>query len=83
MRAPRRAPEELAALGERFYSAVCATPGETMTFLAAQLGTTPRRLQRPVAHLKRAGRVRSVGERSHTRYFPLVGDANGDKAVNA
>jgi hypothetical protein len=50
-----------------------------MTFLATQLGTTSRRLEGPVAQRKRAGRVRSVGERSHTRYFPLV----GDKAVNA
>jgi hypothetical protein len=83
VRAPRRTPAELSALGERLYSAVCAKPGETMTFLAAQLGTTPGRLERPVAQLKRAGRVRSVGERSYTRYFPLVGDAKGDKAVNA
>ena len=83
MRIPRRTPEELSALGERLYSAICAKPGETMTVLATQLGTTPRRLERPVARLKRAGRVRSVGERSQTRYFPLVGDATGDKAVNA
>ena len=83
MRVPRRTPEELSALGERLYSAICAKPGETMTVLATQLGTTPRRLERPVARLKRAGRVRSVGERSQTRYFPLVGDATGDKAVNA
>lgn len=79
MRTPRRTPEDLAALGERLYAAVCAQPGETMTFLATQLGTTSRRLEGPVAQRKRAGRVRSVGERSHTRYFPLV----GDKAVNA
>lgn len=79
MRTARHTPAVLAALGERFYSAVCATPGETMAFLATQLGTTARHLERPVAQLERAGRVRSVGERSHTRYFPLV----GDKAVTA
>jgi hypothetical protein len=54
-----------------------------MTFLASQLGTAPRRLEVPVAQLKRAGRVRSVGRRSHTRYFPLVGDAKFDQEATA
>jgi hypothetical protein len=79
----RRTHEELAALGERLYAAICASPGERMSFLAAQLGTTAQRLEVPVAQLKRAGRVRSVGERVHTRYFPLVGEAKDGKAVNA
>jgi hypothetical protein len=81
--ARRRTSEELAALGEQFYAVICAHPGETMTFLASQLGTTPRQLGRPVARLKRAGRVRSVGSRSHTRYFPLVGDARTDQEAAA
>jgi hypothetical protein len=70
--APRRAGEELAALGERFYAALCRQPGETMTTLAPQVGATPRALQVAVARLKRAGRVRAVGQRQHTRYFPLT-----------
>lgn len=82
-RARRRTPEETAALGEQLYSVVCANPGETMTFLASQLGTTPRWLEVPVARLKRAGRVRSVGRRSQMRYFPLVGDAKSDQEVTA
>lgn len=71
----RRAPEEIAALGERLYQAVCAKPGETMTVLMADVGASARELQRPMALLKRAGRVRRVGARHLTRYFPMVNEA--------
>jgi len=69
----RRLPDEVAALGERLYSAVCANPGAAMTVLAAEVGATVRELHRPVTLLKRAGRVRSVGARHLTRYFPIAG----------
>ena len=69
---PRRASAEVAALGERLYEAVCAQPGETMSVLAPELGKTPRELHRPMMVLRRAGRVRSVGQRHQTRYFPAV-----------
>lgn len=72
----RRTPTEMAVLGERFYQAVCAKPGETMTVLAAALGASPRELNRPMNLLKRSGRVRSVGARHRTRYFPMAGDAS-------
>ena len=81
--ARRRSPEEVAALGERFYDAVCKLPGETMTILAGQVGATPRQLQVPVAQLKRAGRVRSAGQRSQTRYFPLISKSKDEKEVTA
>jgi len=68
----RRTPEEIASAGERLYQAVCAKPGETMTVLMADVGASARELQRPMAQLKRAGRVRSVGARHLTRYFPMV-----------
>lgn len=71
-RRPSRSREELTALGERFYAAVCETPGETMSVLAARLGLPPRSLEKPVAHLKKAGRVRSAGARQFTRYFPMA-----------
>lgn len=60
------------ALGERFYAALCRSPGETMTTLAPQVGASPRALQVAVARLKRAGRVRAVGQRQGTRYFPMT-----------
>jgi hypothetical protein len=75
VRSRRRSQEELSALSEALYAAVCARPGETMAVFASQLGTTSAKLDVPVTRLKRAGRVRSVGQRANTRYFPLVGDA--------
>ena len=67
-----RATTEVVALGERLYEAVRAQPGETMAVLAPELGKTPRELHRPMMVLKRAGRVRAVGQRHQTRYFPAV-----------
>jgi hypothetical protein len=66
----RRTPAEVAELGDRFYEVLCAHPGEAMVILAAQVGATPRELHRSVMLLKRAGRVRSVGQRGAARYFP-------------
>jgi hypothetical protein len=70
----RRPPTELASLGERLYAAMCKTPGETMTVLAPAVGRSASELHRPMALLKRAGRVRSVGARQATRYYPMVGE---------
>jgi hypothetical protein len=67
----RRSPEEIASLGERLYEAICRHPGETMAVIAPTLGATPRELERPSTLLRRAGRVRSVGQRHATRYFPI------------
>jgi hypothetical protein len=68
----RRPPEEVAELGERLYLAVCAKAGEGMVVLAADVGAPVRDLHRPMTLLKRAGRVRSVGARHLTRYFPMA-----------
>jgi hypothetical protein len=66
----RRAPGEVSALGVRLYREVCNKPGEAMAVLARELGASVRELHRPMALLKQAGRVKSVGQRSNTRYFP-------------
>ena len=68
----RRPPTEMAALAERVYEAVRAKPGETMTTIAAHVGQTPLALSRPMAFLKKSGRVRSAGQRHLTRYFPMA-----------
>lgn len=70
----RRPSAELVAIGERLYAAMCNTPGETMTVLAPAVGGSARELQRPIALLKRAGRVRSVGRRQGTRYYPMASE---------
>ena len=69
----KRQSSDIAALGQRFYAAVCAKPGETMTVLAAEVGASARELNRPMTLLRRAGRVRAVGSRHLTRYFPMNG----------
>lgn len=69
----RRARAELSAVAERLYRAVRARPGEGIVALAGDLGVPARELQRPMALLKQAGRVRSVGLRHLTRYYPRTG----------
>jgi hypothetical protein len=72
--APRRRTQaELEALTERLFAAVRAAPGESMARFAEELGLPSAELQRPMSRLRDAGRVRSVGERHLTRYFPAVG----------
>ena len=68
----RRSPAQVAELAERLCEAVRACPGETMLVIAARVGEKPRLLNRPMEHLKLAGRVRSAGERNLTRYFPMT-----------
>jgi len=68
----RRAAAEMSVLAERLCEAVRANPGETIKAIASHVGETPRALSRPMSHLKRAGRVRSAGQRHLTRYFPMT-----------
>ena len=68
----RRSETEIAALGEVLYATVCAHPGETMAVLAPRLDEAPKQLHRPMSRLRRAERVRTVGERHKTRYFPTT-----------
>ena len=74
MRAPaaaRRSSAVLADLQERLYQAICQHHGEKMAVIAPVVGATARELNVPATTLRRDGRVRSVGERHATRYFPL------------
>ena len=68
--AARRSREEIDDLSNRFLDAVRASPGETMETLAPRVQVKAGLLQVPVARLKRAGRVKTVGQRQFTRYFP-------------
>ncbi|MGO9832599.1 MAG: winged helix-turn-helix domain-containing protein [Polyangiaceae bacterium] len=68
----KRPSADIAALGERLYRAVCAKPGETIAVLAPMADASSRELHRPMTLLRRAGRVRSVGTRHMTRYFPMA-----------
>lgn len=68
----RRTPAEVAELGERLYAAICAQPGAGMSALATEVGASVRELHRPMTRLKDDGRIRSVGKRHLTRYFPMA-----------
>jgi len=72
----RRAKSELSALGERFLEVLSRKPGETMGVLSAEVGASPVELHRAVARLREAGRVRTIGERSRMRYYPLSDGAS-------
>ena len=66
-----RSSEEIAELAVRLYDAIRRHPGERMTVIAPAVGATPRALERPMMRLRQQGRVRSVGQRRHMRYFPM------------
>lgn len=67
-----RRSEQLAELTEKLDAAIATQPGESMTLFAAQLGVSVRELHGPMTKLKKANRIRSVGERNRTRYFPAI-----------
>ena len=69
----RRSAAELAQLEEKLYELVCGSPGASMREFSEVLKVSVRDLNRPMAKLKSAGRIRSAGERTRTRYFPAVG----------
>jgi len=46
-----------------------------MAAFANEVGVEVRQLQRPMSKLKADGRIRSVGQRNTTRYFPAVARA--------
>ena len=68
----RRSSDELDAFAERLFKVMEAAPGETMAVLAPRLGVSAKELERPAARLKKAGRIRTVGERSRMRYYPMT-----------
>ena len=72
----RRTGDEVVALAERLYEVVCAHPGALMITLADQMGMSSSELNRPATVLRQRGRVRSVGRRQGTRYYPMTGKTN-------
>jgi hypothetical protein len=74
---PRRSVAEITALEKQFFDAVLVTPGEAMSVLAPRLGIAPNRLLVPVARLKSARRIKTVGSRQFTRYFPIEAPNEG------
>jgi hypothetical protein len=68
----RRTAAELAEVCDVLCEVVRAHAGASMATLAEKIGTEAQTLLRPMATLKSTGRVRSVGQRHLTRYYPAV-----------
>lgn len=68
----RRSADEIDAFAARLFEAVESAPGKTMSVLAPMLGVNAKELERPAARLKKAGQIRTVGERSRMRYYPMA-----------
>ena len=75
-----RTATELSEVCDALCERVRAQPGASMVELAEQVGASIRSLQCPMAKLKAAGRVRSVGQRHLMRYYPAVVEAAGSGA---
>ena len=82
-RGSRRSLSELDELCDALCKRVHERPGASMVELAEPLGIDVRALQRPMAKLKSAGRVRSIGRRQGMRYFPAVPGQNEGAAAQA
>lgn len=67
-----RSREALIELQDAIYERLKVNPGLGAVELAARLGTTSKEMSGPMAKLKKAGLVRSVGQRTATRYFPVT-----------
>ena len=78
--AKRRQAHEMDAMAERLYAVICAHPGSAMTLLSAEIGASPKELHRPAQRLKKAGRVRTIGQRHGMRYFPLTSKSSAARA---
>ena len=72
---PRRSHAEMVELGERLFEAICTMPGQPKAALAGKLEVSTSELNRPMEQLRSSGRVRTVGQRHLTRYFPALVDA--------
>jgi hypothetical protein len=68
----RRPLAELNELSEALCALIHERPGEAMVTFAAELGVSVRALHRPMKMLQRDNRIRSVGQRHLTRYFPAI-----------
>lgn len=70
----QRSADEIGALETRFLDVVRSNPGELMVTLAPLVGAKPAELRVPVTRLKAKKRIKMVGQRQFTTYFPVDAD---------
>lgn len=66
-----RTSEEFDALCAKLLDAVCTSPGEKISIFVDKLGMTAGQLHRPMSQLRAENKIRAVGQRQFTRYFPF------------
>lgn len=71
---PHRSDEEIASLEQRLLVVVRSSPGLPMAKLAPRVGVTPAELRVPVVRLRAKKRLKLVGQRQFTCYFPVDED---------
>lgn len=69
--AKRRTTSETEQLASKLFEEILATPGSPMKDLAPKVDATPRELNLPARKLAAAGKIKTTGTRSKTRYFPM------------
>ncbi len=66
----KRDPRVLARTVTALHQAIQAAPGSGIEYLGKQMGTPTKDLTLPVKKLLAAKRIRTVGHKRATRYFP-------------
>lgn len=74
----RRTAAEVDDLCAELCKLVRARPGESLAVLAEEMSVPASTLKRPMNQLRSQGRVRTVGQRHLTRYFPTVNRGDVD-----
>jgi hypothetical protein len=69
----RRSRQKMTEMQEKLVVLVAARPGISMPEIVEEMGMPMSSMRRPLVALRADGRVRSVGERNLTRYFPGLG----------
>lgn len=70
----QRSKDEIAALETQFLAVVRSNPGQSMAVLASQVGVKRSELRVPVVRLRAKKKIKLVGQRQFTCYFPVEGD---------
>ena len=68
----QRSAAEIVEVSESLHEFIRKHPGQTMLQIAEAMDTTTDALRHPMRRLKDSNRVRSLGKRAQTCYFPAV-----------
>ncbi len=69
-RLARRNGDEINDIGEKILQVLRTSPGVSAAEVASKLGLDKAMLLAPMLQLRAQGKIRKVGERAATRYFP-------------